>query len=101
MLKLTKREVKHHRQVQEEDEKGKVGPRELRSKVPVDGDAKEGQVWHKQRAEVLLLHRHDPNGMCCMVAHHVLPLKYVAAGYRRLMRTHVHSATRQHRHIRA
>jgi hypothetical protein len=36
---VTKQEVKRHRQGQEEDEKGEVGPQELRSKVPVDGDA--------------------------------------------------------------
>jgi hypothetical protein len=58
----TKQEVKHHCQGQEEDEKGKVGPWELHSKVLVDGDAKEGQVWHEWHTEVLLFHQQYPDG---------------------------------------
>jgi hypothetical protein len=30
--------------------------------IPVDGDVKEGQVWHARQAEVILLHQYDSNG---------------------------------------
>ncbi len=59
---VTKQEVKCHHQGQEEDKEGKVGPWELRDEVPVDGDAKEGQIWHMRHAEVLLLLQHGPGG---------------------------------------
>jgi hypothetical protein len=91
----TEREVKRHRQRQEEDKEGKVGPRELHSEVPVDSDANEGQVRHKQRSEELLLHGHNnPDN-------HVLCGGAPCAGCQRLMWMHVLSATRQHRHVRA
>jgi hypothetical protein len=71
---VTKQEVKRHRQGQEEEEEGEVGLQELRSKVPVDGDAKEGQVQHKLHKEVLLLHQHEPNDhVLCGGALHLTP----------------------------
>ncbi len=58
---VTKQAVKRNWQGQEEDKEGKAGPRELCDKVPVDGNAKERQVRHEQRAEALLLHQHNPD----------------------------------------
>jgi hypothetical protein len=39
--------------------------------------------------------------MCCLAACRVLPPKYAALGHQCLMPTHVRSATKQHRHVKA
>ncbi len=97
---VTKQEVKSHHHGQKEDEEGKVSLRELGNEVPVDGDAEEGQVQQKLCADILLLHQHNPDGHVVYGGASLSP-KVQATGHQCLMWTHVHSATRQHRHIRA